>query len=77
MAIYYYNRCIDQDDADTNEKMESGEQKFYNATAHGRAYVLNAVWRKTADRFPNVSRETGIFYRTLLHGCNLPMHVLE
>ena len=26
---------------------------------------------------PDVSRETGIFYRTLLHGCNLPLHVLE
>lgn len=51
MAIYYYNRCIDQDDADTNEKMESGEQKFYNATAHGRAYVLNAVCAKRRTVF--------------------------
>ena len=29
------------------------------------------------ERDPNVSRETGIFYRRLLHGCNLPLHVLE
>ncbi len=28
MAIYYYNRCIDQDEADTNDKWKAERRSF-------------------------------------------------
>lgn len=57
--------------------MESGEQKLHNAARPTEPVYQMRYGAKQQTVFQMFHVKQDFFYRTLLHGCNLPLHVLE